>query len=331
MSELTRRQAGKGLLSQLVWASAAAAAPPKWRPTEPRIWAPPGVDTKAAFFDDFAAGLRLRNCPGRNDSRTGYTDDNGAPDVKLRWLSATQTEEIGGYKYGTGVWTPREKWPNGAMGYSGGKSTFMIDPEYAGWQGQTPFSINADGNLELKLTVNNRRDLVPDRSFLGGLLSSRWFFSQLHGYFAARMRLPRGQGVFPAFWLLPHNPNPDNSYWPPEIDIVECTGERHEYFGSIHYKDATGQKSHISKVFPLPDIFDSWHEFGVLWTPEAVSFFCDGRLMGETQPQYDTNRSPMYMLVNLSAHDGSWGAPPSASSLPAILEVNWIGAWPLAT
>jgi beta-glucanase (GH16 family) len=145
------------------------------------------------------------------------------------------------------------------------------------------------------------------------------------------MKLPAGKGLFPALWLLPHNPNPDKSYWPPEIDILEGTGEQDEYFGSIHYKDGSGAKSHVTKAFPLPGIFSTWHEFGALWTPETVAFFCDGKPMGEIPTQYDTNRSPMYIQIDFGAHDGSWAVPPEASILPAAMEVDWVGAWPLTS
>jgi len=65
--------------------------------------------------------------------------------------------------------------------------------------------------------------------YLSGMVSTHDRFSQLYGYFEARIKLVNGQGFWTAFWLisqLPLDPNPDVEYfWPPEIDIMENRGQ----------------------------------------------------------------------------------------------------------
>ena len=96
------------------------------------------------------------------------------------------------------------------------------------------------GVLKLIASINDcSGDGLPDRSYapytcanfpyLSGIISTHDRFSQLYGYFEARIKLVNGQGFWPAFWLLPQLPpvpNPDvGNFWPPEIDIMENKGQ----------------------------------------------------------------------------------------------------------
>ncbi len=158
-----------------------------------------------------------------------------------------------------------------------------------------------NGTLKLIASKNDcTGDDLPDRSYapytcenfpiLSGMISTRRGFSQLYGYFEARMKMPAGQGFWPAFWLMPQLPplsSPAEVYWPPEIDIIEYKGQEVQnaymtYFWSGVYPDPGSALNNWSvggynaQKFSGPDFSAGFHTFAVYWSPDVLIWYIDG-------------------------------------------------------
>ena len=158
-------------------------------------------------------------------------------------------------------------------------------------------------------------------------------FEQKYGKFEARIKVPRGQGVWPAFWMLGNNI--DSVGWPAcgEIDIMENIGrEPATVHGTIHGPGYSGEKS-IGAPFDLAGnqkIADDFHVFSTEWSENRISFFVDGKHYKTLTPAdlpegkkwvYD---HPFFLLLNF-AIGGSWGGNPDATSVfPQEMLIDYV-------
>ena len=107
-----------------------------------------------------------------------------------------------------------------------GEQQIYVDPRYAGRAttplGLDPFTVR-DGLLSIvaSRTPPALKEVLFNNEYVSGILTSQGSFSQKFGYFEIRAKIPVGQGVWPAFWMLA-----DNGGWPPEIDMMEGRGQR---------------------------------------------------------------------------------------------------------
>jgi beta-glucanase (GH16 family) len=154
--------------------------------------------------------------------------------------------------------------------------------------------------------------------YTSGLITTQPSFAQAYGYFEMRARLPRGKGVWPAFWLLPADFG-----WPPELDVMESIGDPGVVYMTAHSKiDKRGADK--SRIAP-----DAFHVFAVAWDPRELVWYVDGREVKRQPTPPDMNR-PMYLLANLAV-GGSWPGDPDASTpWPARLSIDYIRAYRFA-
>ncbi len=212
-----------------------------------------------------------------------------------------------------GVWRTRMAQGEGTiMGANDGQS--FVDRAYRGL-GLDPFSWR-DGVLRIQGTWRPElREALGGREFASGIITTEGSFSQLYGYFEARMRLSDWPGGFPAFWLLP-----SDHAWPPEIDVMEQIGNR------------PGEIFQMGHTQPGIDT-TQWHIYGLEWNAERIAWFVDGAM---THVVYGHNQHrPMYLLLN-HALGGSWAGPVRRPEAPGgavgHIEIDWVRAWaPSAT
>ena len=102
-----------------------------------------------------------------------------------------------------------------------------------------PFRL-ADGKLEIVAEPLNEdlRQFTWGRSYSSGLLTTKASFSQMYGLFEIRAKLPKGKGLWPAFWLLP-----ENRAWPPELDVLEVLGDNTKKL-YVSWHSNVGRKAH---------------------------------------------------------------------------------------
>jgi len=152
-------------------------------------------------------------------------------------------------------------------------------------------------------------------------LTTEKSFSQLYGYFEIKAELPTGQGVWPAFWLLPSNGN-----WPPEIDALEQIGGNKIY--QTTHTNQTGSPTAIGFTTDVSNVA-AFHTYGVLWTAQNIDYYIDGVEVAQTATPADMN-TPMYMLVNL-ALGGTFPGDVSSSFTSAQMKIAYIHAYSLSS
>jgi beta-glucanase (GH16 family) len=162
-------------------------------------------------------------------------------------------------------------------------------------------------------------------------------FSQLYGRLEARIQIPEGQGLWPAFWMLGADINTDN--WPTcgEIDIMENVGSEPSInHGSLHMPEAgTTTDDDLTGSYSLPGgakLGDAFHTFAVEWSASAVSFYVDDNLYETQTPSTATGRTwefnkPFFLLFNVAV-GGTWpGSPNSSTVFPQTMKVDWVCAY----
>jgi beta-glucanase (GH16 family) len=171
------------------------------------------------------------------------------------------------------------------------------------------------------------------RDYTSARLKTEGKFSQKYGRFEARIKIPQGQGIWPAFWML--GDNIAKVDWPKcgEIDIMENIGKEPALVhGTIHgpgYNGANG----IGSSFALPDnahFADDFHIYAVEWEPKAIRFYVDDREYAARTPAelpkgtkwvYD---HPFFMLLNVAV-GGNWPRSPDAASVfPQTMLVDYV-------
>jgi beta-glucanase (GH16 family) len=153
-------------------------------------------------------------------------------------------------------------------------------------------------------------------------------FAQAYGRFEARIRIPEGQGIWPAFWMMGNDI--ERVGWPRngEIDVMEAIGrDPNVVYGSIHGPDSTGGTSARKLARPLAEDF---HVYAVEWEPDEVRWFVDGeRYRTTTRPASDPKRTwvydhPFFLLLNVAV-GGSWpGAPDASTTFPQQMLVDYV-------
>ncbi|WP_088862635.1 glycoside hydrolase family 16 protein [Thermococcus celer] len=156
----------------------------------------------------------------------------------------------------------------------------------------------------------------------------------------ARMKFPKGKGLWPAFWLL--GANIGEVGWPQcgEIDIMEFLGhELKTVHGTIHGPGYSGSKG-ITKSYTLPegvpDFTEDFHVFAIDWFPDRIEWYVDGHLYHVvTRKQVEDMGhewvfdGPFYIILNLAV-GGNWpGRPTATTKFPARMYVDYVRVYRL--
>ncbi len=250
--------------------------------------------------------------------------------------------------------------------YLGGEWTLLWSDEFNGPDGSMPdpnkwrivqdgsgfgnqeleYYTNLPANLHIeggKLVITARKAPFkgPDgieRDYTSARLETAGHFQQKYGRFEARIKLPRGQGLWPAFWML--GSDFPSAGWPAcgEIDIMENVGlEPGKIHGTLHGPGYSGNNP-LTGAYTLPnheDMSDDFHVFAVDWMPDAIRFYVDGRLF-ETQTVDSIPSSkrwvfdhPFFILLNLAV-GGAWpGTPDAKTPFPATMLVDYVRVYAL--
>jgi beta-glucanase (GH16 family) len=154
-----------------------------------------------------------------------------------------------------------------------------------------------------------------------GMLASFGKYAFQYGYVEMRARLPQGQGLWPAFWLL-KEVQPAVVEWPPEIDVFEVLGlEPTKVYMTNWYGT---ERSPVSQQFSYvgPDTSSAFHTYGIDWQPGRITWYIDGVERAEVTEHVPA--TAMYLIVNLAV-GGNWpGAPDSSTEFPAEVLVDYI-------
>ena len=207
---------------------------------------------------------------------------------------------------------------------SNAEKEIYVDADYTGTGttklGINPFSLN-NGVVDITAAPASAQAsaAMAGYQYTSGLLTTRTSFAQQYGYFEVRAKLPAGQGLWPAFWLLP-----SNGTWPPEIDIFEQLGNDPT---TMHETSHSTVRSSISQVTHV-DNPDQFHTYGMLWDQNYLVWTIDGVEVNRQTTPSDMNQ-PMYILLNLAV-GGTWpGNPDSTTPFPATMSIDYVHVYQL--
>jgi beta-glucanase (GH16 family) len=172
-------------------------------------------------------------------------------------------------------------------------------------------------------------------NFESARLVSRDKVTAQYGYIEARICLPSGQGLWPAFWMLGADIGTPGVGWPQcgEMDIMENIGrEPAVNHSSLHGPGYSGGKSLTGK-YALPDgqqFAGGYHTFGLLWAADSVTFSVDGHPF-ETRTPADLPAGktwafnhPFFFIVNVAVGGNFGGNPDATTAFPQKMLVDYI-------
>lgn len=209
----------------------------------------------------------------------------------------------------------------------------------AGWgnnelQYYTPYTYNSyvqNGVLNLVA-----RDLpIGGYNYSSARLRTRGAFEFRYGRVEGRIKVPRGQGLWAAFWMLPTNSPYGGWAASGEIDIIETVNQATSAHGTIHHGGNWPNNVQNGGSLSGIDFSQDFHVYAAEWTPDTIRWFVDGQqyysvtsstwysTAAPTNPRapFDT---PFHLLLNLAV-GGNWpGNPNSSTVFPAELQIDWV-------
>jgi beta-glucanase (GH16 family) len=253
--------------------------------------------------------------------------------------SLTQSQTAGSEKNWTLVWSDEFDQPNRSRPDS---KKWVFDIGANGW-----------GNHELEYYTDRRTNASVEKGkliitaarehyigkdgvateYTSARLKTLGKFSQTYGRFEARIRIPRGQGLWPAFWML--GDDIEKVDWPNcgEIDIMENKGKEPSIIhGTIHGPDYSGANG-LSAQYTLPSskrFADHFHLFAIEWEPDAIRFYVDKNLYAtRTRAELRPNQKwvfdhPFFLLLNVAV-GGDWpGDPDATTKFPQTMQIDYV-------
>ena len=186
------------------------------------------------------------------------------------------------------------------------------------------------------LVITARKESQSGKSYTSARINTRDRFAFRHGRIEARIRMPKGQGLWPAFWLLPQ----DNAYgtWAAsgEIDIVEATNPGatggNTIYGTLHYGGQFPNNVLSGEQYGVAtDVTADFHTYVLEWDQAEIRWYVDSILFAVRNTWF-TTAAPFpapfdqrfYILLNLAV-GGNFPGPPDASTLfPVTMEVDYV-------
>jgi len=194
-----------------------------------------------------------------------------------------------------------------------------------------------------KLLIRPIRTVHEDGriSYISGRISTRRKRDFTYGLFEARLKVPKGKGYLPAFWLMTTDEK-QYGQWPVcgEIDIMEIMGNHtRTNHGTIHY-GLPHEQNQGTVTLSEGDFSEEYHDFALKWEPGVIRWYVDGRLFHEVKQWYSTDEGgvskpfptpfdhDMYIILNLAV-GGNWvGYPDETTDFEyAVFEVDYVRAY----
>ena len=204
-------------------------------------------------------------------------------------------------------------------------------------------------------TLPQNRDASATKEYTSARMVTRGKAAWKYGRIEVRAKLPGGQGVWPAIWMLPE----ENAYgtWAAsgEIDILEavnlgvpcadCPGGRENtILGTLHFGGKWPDNALASTEVHAPDVLDGFHTYGIVWVPGRIEWTYDGRVYasqtqdawwsgGSKSPEAPFDRK-FHLILNLAVGGGLAegrglrGVDPAG--FPKAMEVDWVRVWQCA-
>ena len=191
-------------------------------------------------------------------------------------------------------------------------------------------AIVKDGNL----LIIARQESSGTRNYSSARLKTQGLQKFTYGKFEGRMKAPKEQGIWPAFWML--GSNIGSVGWPKcgEIDIMEHVSLSSNINGTMHWQNAS--ETYEYKGGSTPCNIEEYHIYGVEWDAKSIKWFMDGKKYYEKSILNNVNGTsemhlPFFFILNMAV-GGNWpGSPNASTTFPDTLYIDYIRAYQLET
>ena len=185
--------------------------------------------------------------------------------------------------------------------------------------------VSDDGNSVFAINAVKNGD-----EYTSAKVTTRDLLSVRFGRIDVKAKLPKGQGIWPAIWMLGDNYR-NEAEWPGcgEIDIMEIVGhEPAKLYSTLHYTNGINEYKTTQGVYELAtgDFSEEYHIFSINWTPDLIVSSIDGiqyfsKSIDEDMKEYLRD---LYLIMNVAV-GGNWPGSPDASTIfPQRMKVDYI-------
>jgi beta-glucanase (GH16 family) len=214
-------------------------------------------------------------------------------------------------------------------------SKWNIETGGNGWgNNELQYYTNSQSNVVVEndiLTITAKEESVGGRDYTSARITTQNKFAFKYGRIEARIKLPYGQGMWPAFWMLGANVNTVS--WPAcgEIDIMEMVGgpgNDNTTYATLHW-DNDGTHADYGQSYTLPSgiLADDYHIFSVEWNSQEIKAFIDDihyYSVDITPAQLSEFHNNFFIILNVAV-GGNWpGSPDETTSFPQTMEIDYV-------
>ena len=233
---------------------------------------------------------------------------------------------------------------SGSAGAAPNSAKWQLESGGGGWGNDEleyytgrPNNVSLDGGGHLAITARAETYTGPDgvtRNYTSARIQTKGLFATAYGRIEARIKLPAGRGLWPAFWALGQGIDTIGWPWCGEFDVMENLGsDPFTVYGSIHGPQAgarRGQYGLTTAVRSRSSLATGFHTYGVTWSPDRIVFSLDGVAYSTRTPaslapgQRWVFNQRFFLLLNLAV-GGDWpGSPGAGTHFPATMLVDWV-------
>jgi beta-glucanase (GH16 family) len=286
----------------------------------------PSLFGQLVFFEIGKEPVIMTETPEESESKLDPSITWESRDWELVWSDEFEGET--GSPINTENWTAEI----GGQGWGNNELEYYTDRvENA--------SLDGEGNLAIVARKENPGEYrchYGECEYTSARLISRGKVEFTYGRVEARIKIPRGQGIWPAFWML--GANFASVGWPRsgEIDILENIGkEPKTVHGTVHGPGYSGAQGIGGGISIEDDVANDFHVFAVDWDPEAIRWYLDGEMYFALTPSDLGGRDwvfdhDFFLLLNVAV-GGNWpGYPDETTEFPQTMLVDYVRVYKLA-
>lgn len=192
-----------------------------------------------------------------------------------------------------------------------------------------PENIRVEGGM---LHITAKKETFQNSNYTSAKIHTRGKFETTYGRFEASIKLPFGQGIWPAFWLLGDDSD-GTVIWPQigEIDIMEYRGQQPAIIhGSVHGPGYSAGQA-VTRTYQHPNgRFDTkFHVFAIEWGPDFIEYYVDDIMYFKITPndvpgEWVFNSNTFYIILNVAVGGTFVGSPNQSTPFPQTMLVEYV-------
>jgi beta-glucanase (GH16 family) len=253
-----------------------------------------------------------------NDNEPSIDDTNAPEGFTLEW-----SDEFDGEEINSSNWTHEV----------GDGTAYGLGPGWGNDEKQLYTNVPANSKIEVDDEGNSALVIIAEEEATGNYTSAKITTQNLQsfrfGKIEAKIKLPEGKGLWPAFWML--GDNITDIDWPGcgEVDILELIGDKpNTLYNNLHYTTSENRHSEELGTYILNSgkFSEQYHVFTIDWTPESITYFVDDEQTHQILIESDMKEflRSFYLILNIAV-GGNWpGDPDATTSFPQKMYVDYI-------